>query len=321
MLRVVGVPTETLAEDPLRILRIGRFISKLGFTVDASLFEAARHRAEFILDISRERWLQEMNKLLCGDGVAAALRFLHDVRILGMILPEVVALRGLHEGLPDGVHHKDIWEHTLQVVEQAPATPVLRWSALLHDMGKAWTREIHRDGAVTFLRHEQHGAMLFEGIARRFTFDNASAAEICAVIRNHGRIPQYNDEWTDAAVRRVVRDLDPYVDTLLTFSRADLTTAVPLKREAALRRIDELERRIAELDAASSLRPALPTGIGRVIMSEFGLAPSPIVGEIKDWLEEQIIEGGLESDQPTSYYVAKLKQNPPDFLVAGRENE
>ncbi len=321
ILRVVGDPNETLAEDPLRILRIGRFVSKLGFEVDEALFDAASHRAEHILDISRERWLQEMNKLLCGDGVRAALQFLYDVRILGMILPEVAVLHGLHERVPDeGEHrHKDVWQHTLQVVEQAPPTTVLRWGALLHDMGKAWTRALHPDGTVTFLRHEQQGAMLFEGIARRLTFDNASTAEIGAIIRNHGRIPQYDSEWSDAAVRRLVRDLDPYVETMIAFSRADLTTSVPLKFQAAQRRIDELERRIDELEQQASLRPVLPTGIGRTLMKEFGLKPSPIVGEIKEFLEEQIIEGVLESDRPTSYYVAHLTQNPPDFLSSGKE--
>lgn len=323
VLRVIGDPTETLAEDPLRILRVGRFVSRLGFKVDAALFDAAHHRAEYILDISRERWLQEMSKLLCGDHVRAALQFLHDVRILGIILPEVASLRGLHNRVPDGGghRHKDIWDHTLQVIEQTPVTPVLRWGALLHDMGKPWTRALHRDGTVTFLRHEQLGAMLFEGIAKRFVFDNTSAAEITAVIANHGRIPQYDEEWSDAAVRRLVRDLDPHIDSLIAFARADLTTAIPAKREAALGRLDHLERRIAQLEEAAALRPVLPTGLGRDLMKEFTLKPSPIVGELKDWLTEQVIDGALESDQSTAYYVAYLKNHPPDFLSAGEENE
>lgn len=324
LLRVVGDPHETLAEDPLRILRVGRFIARLGFRVDAALYEAAHNRAEYILDISRERWLQELNKLLCGENVRAALQFLHDVRILGIILPEVTAMCGLHERLPEeGPHrHKDLWAHTLQVVDQAEPTVSQRWAALLHDMGKVCTRRLHRDGSVSFLRHEQQGAMLFEGIARRLTFDNATATEVGFLIRHHGRIPQYDAEWTDAAVRRLVRELDPHVDAMLAFSRADLTTSFPEKRAAALARIDDLERRIRELDAQARLRPALPSGIGRDLMKALDLKPSPIVGDIKDWLEEQIIEGVLESDQPTAYYVAHLQQNPPSFLSEpGEETE
>lgn len=325
LLRVVGDPLETLAEDPLRILRIGRFVSKLGFEVDAALFEAARHRADYILDISRERWLQEMNKLLCGPNVKAALQFLHDVRILGIILPEVAVLDGLHErrvrSTGEAPAHKDVWAHTLQVVEQSQPTPVQRWVALLHDMGKAWTRIVHTDGSVTFHRHEQHSAMLFEGIAKRFTFDNATAHEVAFVIRQHGRVPQYDSEWTDSAVRRLVRELDPYVDSLLTFARADLTTRFPEKRAAALARIDELEGRIRVLERAASLRPELPKGIGNDLIKALALKPGPIVGDIKDWLEEQILEGVLESGRSSSYYVAHLTQNPPSFLEDSGESE
>jgi poly(A) polymerase len=323
VLRVIGDPLETLAEDPLRILRVGRFVAKLGFDVDAALYEAARQRADHILDISRERWLQEMKKLLCGDWVRPALHFLEDVRLLGIILPEVASLAGLHERVPDegDFQHKDVWDHTIQVIEQAPAEPILRWAALFHDIGKAWTRLLHKDGSVTFYRHEKQGAMLFEGIAKRFTFDNDSAREIRFIIENHGRIPQYDSDWSDAAVRRLVRDLDPYVDSLLRFARADLTTRFADKRNAALARIDELEERIRALEEAKNLRPELPSGIGNDLMKAFDLKPSPLIGDLKSALEERIIEGVLESGRPSSYYVAHLKENPPDFLESEATTE
>lgn len=323
ILRVVGDPLETLAEDPLRILRVGRFVARLGFAVDDALRDAASARADHILDISRERWLQEMSKLLCGPFARRGVEFLHDVRILGIILPEVVALHGLHERVPDMEkwHHKDIWDHTLQVLQQSPSTPTLRWAALLHDMGKAWTRTLHPSGTVAFLRHEQQGGMLFEGIARRFTFDKVLATEVKALIEQHGRVPQYDAAWSDAAVRRLVRDLDPHVDLLLAFARADLTTSIPAKREAALQKLDDLTDRIVQLEAAASLRPVLPAGIGKVIMKEFTLTPGPVVGDVKAWLEEQIIEGVLESEQPTPYYIATLRADPPACLRASEENE
>lgn len=312
ILRVVGDPLETLAEDPLRILRVGRFMSRLGFKVDAALFEAAHARAEYILEISHERWLQEMSKLLKGEYVRSALCFLHEVRILGIILPEVTGIIGLHESCP--VHHKDVWAHTLQVIEQAAPTVPQRWSALLHDMGKAWTRQVHDDGTVTFYRHEEHAAMLFEGIAKRFTFDNATADEVKFVIANHGRVAQYTDEWTDSAVRRFVRDMDPYVDSMLTFARADLTTRFEDKREAALARVDELEERIAELERAAQLRPEIPSGFGRDIMQAFELKPGPMVGEVKDYVEEMIIEGELPSGESATFYIEHLKQHPPAWF-------
>jgi len=312
ILRVVGDPLETLAEDPLRILRVGRFMSRLGFAVDEALYEAAHARAEYILEISHERWLQEMSKLLKGEYVRSALTFLHEVRILGIILPEVTGIIGLHESSP--VHHKDVWDHTLQVIEQSAPTVPQRWAALLHDMGKAWTRQVSKDGVVTFYRHEEHAAMLFDAIARRFTFDNATAAEVKFIIANHGRVSQYTGEWTDSAVRRFVRDMDPYVESMLEFARADLTTSFEDKRRAALERVDELEYRIAELERQAQLRPEIPSGFGRDIMQGFGIDPGPMVGEIKDHVEELIIEGELPSGESAEFYLDYVKEHPPEWL-------
>ncbi|MBA2662123.1 MAG: HD domain-containing protein [Bradymonadaceae bacterium] len=312
ILRVVGDPRETLAEDPLRILRIGRFISRLGFKVDESLRLAAFERADHILDISRERWLQEMNKMLRGQHVARALRFLHEVRLLGILLPEVASLVGLHES--SAVHHKDVWEHTLQVIEQAPEREALRWAALLHDVGKAWTRVVHDDASVTFYRHEQQGAMLFEGIAKRFAFDNAMAKEVGFIIRHHGRAPQYESGWSDAAVRRLVRELDPFVESLLEFARADLTTRIDDKRKEALAKIEQLTERIESLAARDDLRPVLPSGIGAALMASLGLKAGPRVGELKCVLEEHIIEGLIESGREAGYYIDYLKANASELL-------
>jgi len=311
LLRVIGDPPETLAEDPLRILRVGRFMARLGFEPTDELREASYQRADHLLEISRERWFQEMTKLLRADHPSDGLQFLRQVRALGIMLPEVATLVDLHESSP--VHHKDVWAHTLEVVERAEPTKTLRWAALLHDIGKPWTRTVG-DDAVTFYRHEHHGAMLFEGIRERFKFDNETADEVAFIIRHHGRAPQYTDEWSDAAVRRYVREMDPYVDSMLEFARADLTTSVPEKRELAVARLDELERRIEELERERELRPDLPTGLGDELMEAFDLEPSPLVGELKTSLEEAIVEGRLENDREARYYVDWLRDNPPECL-------
>lgn len=311
LLRVIGDPPETLAEDPLRILRVGRFMSKLGFEPTESLREACRDRAGHLLEISRERWFQEMTKLLCGSHPTRALEFLEEVRALGIMLPEVAALVGLHESSP--VHHKDVWAHTLEVLERARPTAPLRWGALLHDIGKPWTRVLG-DGEVTFYRHEQHGAMLFEGIRRRFKFDNDTGDEVAFIIRNHGRAPQYDEEWSDAAVRRFVREMDPYVSSMIDFARADLTTSIDEKRRRALARLDELTDRIEKLEREDDLRPELPSGLGHDLMEAFDLEPSPLVGDLKEHLEEQIIAGQLENRRKAHYYVDRLRREPPDFL-------
>ncbi|MFB6262674.1 MAG: RNA nucleotidyltransferase, partial [Bradymonadaceae bacterium] len=140
VLRVIGDPDETLAEDPLRILRVGRFMSRFDFEPSDALEAASTDRAGHLLEISRERWLAEMDGLLVGDHPRPALSFLHRTRALGFMLPEVEALTDLHESCP--VHHKDVWAHTLEVVERAPAERALRWAALLHDVGKPWTRRV-----------------------------------------------------------------------------------------------------------------------------------------------------------------------------------
>ncbi len=320
VLRVIGDPWETLAEDPLRILRVARFQSRLGFDIDDDLYQASYDRAEYILDISRERWFQEMTKLLRGAHLHEAMRFLDDVRILGIILPEVAVLRGFHGSSP--VHHKDLWEHTLQVVLQMPDDDGLKWAGLLHDMGKVWTRRIdEEEEKVTFYRHEEQGAMLFEGIAKRFTFDNATRDRVDFLIRHHSRPQQYDSEWSDAAVRRFVRDMDPYLDSMLDFARADLTTRIDWRRKEALDRLEELTERIEELEAQASLRAELPAGLGFALMEAFDLDPSPLVGELKDALEERIMEGTLESGKDAEYYVESLKSAPPPSLKEAVDGE
>ncbi len=306
LLRVVGDPHETLAEDPLRILRVGRFIAKLGFDADEDLRDACVQRAENILDISRERWLQEMTKLLKGPHADKGMDFLDEVGIIELILPEVHALKDLHTTSP--VHHKDMWAHTLQVLMQAERTNAQRWGALLHDIGKVPTRKIDEEHGVSFHQHEQVGAEMFPPIAERFKFDNHLTREVRAIILHHGRIARYEKTWSDAAVRRLVRELDPYTESLLMFARADLTTSFEEKRVAALDRIDHLRGRIEAMERAQALRPNLPTGLGKQIMEAFDLKPSPRIGELKKILEEAIMEGTLENNADAAFYIAYLRR-------------
>ena len=181
-----------------------------------------------------------------------------------------------------------------------------RWGALLHDIGKAKTRQILEE-QVTFHQHEQVGAEMFPEIARRFKFDNDMTREVRAIILHHGRIAQYDESWSDAAIRRLVQLLDPYTQTLLDFARADLTTSFEEKRRAAIARIDDLERRIAKMEEEQALRPYLPTGMGNAIMSAFDLKPSARIGELKNMLEEAIMEGTLENNASVQTYIEWLK--------------
>ena len=152
---------------------------------------------------------------------------------------------------------------------------------------------------------------MIEGIAQRFRFDQRLATEVRFVVENHTRIAQDVGEWTDASVRRFVREMDPYVELVLAFSRIDLGTGDDARRRAALARIDDLEARIRALDAAQQLRPELPAGIGKDIMSSFDLRPGPVVGHYKSLLEEKIIEGDIPSGESAEFYLEYLQKNPP----------
>ncbi len=305
ILRVVGDPHETLAEDPLRILRVGRFMAKLGFDADEDLRDACVQRAGNILDISHERWLQEMTKLLKALHADKGFEFLDEVGIIELILPEVHALKDLHLSSP--VHHKDMWAHTLQVLMQAEREDAQRWGAILHDIGKVPTRQIDPEQGVSFHQHEQVGAEMFPEIAKRFRFDNHMTKEVRAIILHHGYITRYEKSWSDAAIRRMVQKIDPFVDTLIRFARADLTTGIDEKREAALERLDDLARRIRDMEQQDALRPCLPSGIGKHIMDVFHLKPSPRIGELKTMLDDAIMDGELRNNESTEYYLGWLK--------------
>jgi poly(A) polymerase len=311
ILRVIGEPLETLAEDPLRILRVGRFMSKLGFQPTEVLSEACRNRADHLLEISRERWFQEMTKLLCGDYPKGALRFLHSVRALGIMLPEVDVL----------VDEPRLFERTMQVLEQAPADAALAWTAVLHLTGKHWTRLETEDGSVSYPRHAQHSAMLFDGIRRRFRFDNKTGDTVGYLLDNQNTSPLEVDLDSDVEIRRFARALDPHIEPALRFARARFVSADRDDVQSVKDHIDTLYKRIQRLAASKNLRPRLPSGLGNALMSGFDLEPSPLIGELKDWLEESIIAGELENSRDADYYVAALEANPPRWFEAQLDDE
>jgi poly(A) polymerase len=202
-----------------------------------------------------------------------------------------------------------VWEHTKQVVRQAVPRVELRWAALLHDIGKVPTRTFTPDGGVHFHRHSEVGARMFDDVSRRFQFDKPARQKIRFLILHHLRANQYDGSWTDSAVRRFGREMEAHLTDLLDLSRADITSKRPGKREAALRSISELSRRIEALRELDAVEPPLPTGIGNAIMEKFGLPPSRRIGELKEALEAAIDAGELEARREPAYYldhVAKL---------------
>jgi poly(A) polymerase len=246
----------------------------------------------------------ELEKLLVGRGVHMALQWLHECGLLAVWLPELEATVDFSQEA--GRRHKDVWEHTKQVVRQSVPRPAVRWAALLHDIGKVPTRTFTPDGGVHFHRHSEVGARMYEDVARRFQTEKPFKQKIKFLILHHLRPNQYDGSWTDAAVRRFDRELNEHLTDLLDLSRADITSARPGKRQAALRGISELAQRIANLREEDAKQPPLPTGIGTVIMERFQLPPSKQIGDLKKQLEAAVQNGELEPHREADYYLAHI---------------
>lgn len=243
---------------------------------------------------------------LVGRDVDAALQWLHEIGAIQIILPELAATVDLaQEG---GRRHKDVWEHTKAVVRQAVPRPVVRWAALLHDIGKVPTRTFTRSG-VHFHGHAEVGARMFDKVQRRLDFPNEQRKAIRFLIRHHLRPGQYDESWTDSAVRRFARDMDSYLRDLLDLSRADITSKRPGRRRAMLYQISDLAKHIKRLQAEDAITPPLPPGLGNVIMEHFGLPPSRLIGELRKALEAEVDEGRLEGHRDAAYYMDWLRSS------------
>jgi poly(A) polymerase len=232
---------------------------------------------------------------------------------LAAVLPEVHALVGFGDG---EWRHKDVWKHTKQVVRQAPAKLEVRWAALFHDIGKVKTRSISPDGKVHFLGHAEVGTRMFEKLDRRlvlFAPEPALKETVRFLILHHLRANQYEESWTDSAVRRFAREIGEHLDDLLCLSRADITTKRPEKKRKGLSQIEELAARIQKLAEEDAQIPPLPSGVGDAIMKAFGLRPSRLIGDIKRALEEAIAKGEFAPHQDCDAYVAIVGQDPARF--------
>jgi poly(A) polymerase len=313
LLRVIGEPHDIFDDDPLRILRVARFVARLGFRVDAATERAAFDMAHDVLTVSRERWRDELARLLVAPCAADGLRFMERTRVLGVVLPEVAALVGFHHTCE--AHHKDLWVHTLGVIEQAEARLAVRWAALLHDVGKPWTRTVHAPDeaggrpVVRFLGHEAMGAMLAEDVMRRLRVDANTARRVTYLVEHHARGPAYDPSWSDAAVRRFVVEAGEHVDDLLDLAAADLTTGDAEKRAAALARLADLRRRVAAERAGQEARPlALPRGLGNALMARYALPPGPEIGRVRAALEEALVAGDVAAGESVEYYVGEAER-------------
>jgi poly(A) polymerase len=244
-----------------------------------------------------------IGEMLMGREVDHALEWMRETGLLAVVFPELEAT--IHLVQEHGRQHKDVWGHTRQVVKQAVRRPLVRWAALLHDIGKVPTRTFTADG-VHFHGHAEVGARMFDKVVQRLPFDRDERRTIRFLIRHHLRSNQYSDQWTDSAVRRFHREMLPHLRDLLDLSRADITSKRPGRRKQILEQISALSDRMERLAEEDAKLPPLPGGVGNAIMESFRLPPSRLIGDLKRYLEEQVTGGALEARREDAYYVAHL---------------
>lgn len=300
VIRTPSTAEESFTDDPLRMMRAARFVAQLGFSVSPDVVQAMRAMADRISIVSAERVRDELVKLLLSDQPRLGLMLLVETGLAERIIPELSALQLERD---EHHRHKDVYEHSLTVLEQAVALEsrlggggpdlVSRLAALLHDIGKPRTRRFADDGTVTFHHHDMVGAKLTKKRMRALRFSNDLVDDVARLVELHLRFHGYGTgEWTDSAVRRYVRDAGPLLDRLHVLTRADCTTRNHRKAERLRRTYDDLELRISQLAEKEELAAIRPDLDGQQIMSALRVGPGPVIGEAYRFLLERRLDHG-----------------------------
>jgi poly(A) polymerase len=304
VLRTPGRPEDSFSDDPLRMMRAARFAAQLGFTVAPEVVEAMKSMAGRIEIVSAERVRDELVKLVCAPYPRRGLSLMVETGLADHVLPELPAL-----ALETDEHHrhKDVYEHTLTVLEQSMDLEhrlgegpdfVSRFAALMHDVGKPRTRKFVGDGTVTFHHHDVVGAKITRKRMRALRFSNDDIDAVSKLVELHLRFHGYGTgEWTDSAVRRYVRDAGDQLERLHILTRADSTTRNKRKAERLRRAYDHLEERIARLAEQEELDAMRPDLDGNQIMGILGIGPGPEVGRAYKYLMELRMDRGPMSQE------------------------
>ncbi len=301
VLRTPADPERAFSDDPLRMMRLYRFVAQLGFGPAPDAVEAVRNMADRLEIVSAERIRDELSKMLVGENVVTGLKGLVESGLAAFVIPELPALR-MEE---DPSHrHKDVFAHTLAVVEKTSPRLRLRMAALLHDIGKPDTRAFV-GGGVTFHHHEVVGARMARARLKALRYPKEFVSDVGQLVFLHLRPHTFKMGWTDSAVRRYVRDAGTLLDDLNELVRCDVTTANQKRASAIQRRIDELERRIEELAAKEELLSLRAPLDGNEVMELIELSPGPLVGEImRLLLDRRIDDGPYDRDEAVDLVYA-----------------
>jgi poly(A) polymerase len=298
---------DSVQADPMALLKAASAISRDGMLPSPAMTRAARDELGAIERATPTTLRTELEATLMGHNVHIALQWLQEIGVMKLVMPELEATVGMAQEA--GRKHKDVWEHTKQVVRQSVPRPDVRWGALLHDIGKVPTRTFTRDGGVHFHGHAEVGARMFGPIARRFGFDKPQKGTVHFLILHHLRASHYSDGWTDSAVRRFDREMGEHLKDLLDLSRADITSKRPGRRQELLQQIHDLTERIEKLRALDAVKPPLPKGLGTALTERFGIPPSKRIGDIKKALEAACEAGELEERREDEYYLDYIAKN------------
>ena len=305
--RITLPDPDALVADPSLVVNVVALAGELAVRLDEPLITRLADRCGLVLRADRDALRDALTRLLVGRRPAAGLNLLRRTGVLPLVLPEVAALIDFHRS--SRFHHKDVWDHTLQVVKQALPNPVIRWAALLHDVGKTHTRSFGPGKKVHFFRHDELGAVMVEGIAARLRFPEDLATRVRELVFHHLRANLYDRAWSDTAVRRFAVEIGPALPQLLDLSRADVTSKRVGRRRQAMYNLHHLRSRIAEVRALDAARkPLVPKGLGALIIEQLGVAPGPEIGELRRACEQAVRDGELPEAPAAEACIAWLQR-------------
>lgn len=303
-------PDITYSDDPLRMLRAIRFACQLGFKIEQESFDAIKRNADRIDIISKERIIDEINKMILSPQPSLGFKLMFNAKLLHRIFPEMVALQGVE--IREGKGHKDNFYHTLEVLDNISLNTDnlwLRWAAILHDIAKPPTKRFHPQVGWTFHGHEDKGARMVPAIFKHMKLPlDTKMKYVQKLVALHLRpIALTKEEITDSALRRLIVDAGDDLEDLLTLCRADITSKNPEKVKKYLTRFDEVEQKLKDLEERDTLRNWQPPVTGEMIMKTFNLTPSKEVGEIKQQIREAILDGIIGNDlESATRYMHEL---------------
>lgn len=313
ILRTPLEPAQTYSDDPLRMMRAVRFASTLNFKIEENSLQAIQQEAERIKIVSMERIMVEFNKIMLSEKPSIGLRLMEQTGLMKLIIPELIELKGVEE--VEGQTHKDNFYHTLEVVDNISVNTDnlwLRWSALLHDIGKAPTKKFVEGTGWTFHGHEFLGSKMTKTLFQRLKLPLGSDMKyVQKMVKLSSRpIALITDDASDSALRRLLFDAGENLEDLFTLCKADITTKNSKKQEKFKRNFEYVAVKIKEVEEKDQVRNFQPPITGEEIMEMFNLKPGREIGILKEKVKEAILEGEIanEKEEATKFVIAEAEK-------------